>query len=939
MRSRATALIALSAVTLAGAVAAATVGEPVLVGRQADGSVVTAAAQRLTPAGRLIELSGRPQAVALSPDGRTAVVLAASTGAALQVVDLDTGTRLQSYTGAGGSSHAGLAYTPDGLTLLSSLSSGSLAFTAVAADGTLGPTTTMSIPAPSLRERGTRQAVDPSQNPLPGGIAVSADGRTAYVALSRSNALGVVDLASRTLTAAVPVGNAPHAVVLAAGKAYVSDEGGRPAEPGDPTNDSAGTPIVTDGVHGRASTGTLSVVDLGTLTLRTRIPVGLHPTTMTVAGPHVLVADSDSDTVSVVDTATDTRVKTIAVSPLPGVKGSTPTGVTLLPPVQGDGKGDGKGAGKGAGKGDGEGDGEGDGKGDGKGDEEPTPVLAVTLARSNAVALFAWSGPDRPVRALGLVPTAAYPSGLAFDAARQQLVVPALIGLGSIGDAAQPAKSVGAEVGALTLVPVPTGRELAESTRQVVRNNRWDRIDTAASRPGRAPVPVPERLGEPSTIEHVVYIVKENRTYDQVLGDIGRGRSEPSLALFGQDVTPNQHALATRGPLFDNFYVNGRRSNDGHNWAVQATVPDYLEKGVDTRRINTFTGGTPPSSGFDALLYASSGFLWENALDHGKTVAGFGEYTSEGLNPPARTDIPTWRPHVAPEYPGYNLEFADEDRARLFNARLAAWDAVGTMPALTLMTLSNDHTGGNDPRRPTPEAEVADNDYAVGLIVEALSRSSFWSKTAVFVVEDDSQGGVDSVDGHRSGLFVASPWAARGGVVSELHDQVAVVRTIEQILGLPPMNQLDLAAEPIRSAFTDTPDLTPYTAIRPEQSMSEMNPPLASLSGVEREWALAVMRQDLTRLDAADEQVLNRATWYAVKGFDVPYPGDRRVLRPSEVPPSQRGQGLADEPGEGGAAPLVAARLQLDRGTGAALDALTPGYRAPVILPRWPITR
>jgi YVTN family beta-propeller protein len=806
-----------------------------LVGRTDNGARLPTG-QLITPAGAQVELSGRPNAVAVRPDGKTAAVLAASSGAPLAIVDLASKRVLQRAP-APSASYDGIAYSADGTTLYSSHAGGSIGVTPVNADGTLGATKAISLPVGS------------HGNPYPGGLATGAPGSNLlYVALSRDNALGVVDLASGSLQKEIAVGNAPHSVVVDGTTAYVTNEGGRPAQPGDTTNDSAGTAIVSDPVNGGSVTGTVSVVDLTTGAQTGTIAVGRHPTALHLEGRYLFVTNTNSDTVSVIDTATRAVASTISVAPFVGAPyGSMPNGITVV-----------------------------------------GGHVVVTLGADNALAFYDWAGPRQAARFEGLMPTGWFPGAVA--AAGTSLVVTNVKGVGSVADAdaGHAARSVGGEVGSVSVVPFPSPKALGNGTKAVSRNNGWRRADGAGatnakpSRPGVAPVAIPERVGEPSLIKHVVYIIKENRTYDQVLGDIGRGNSDPSLVQFGAQVSPNHHALATQFPLLDNFYVSGRRSNDGHNWAVQANAPDYLEKGVDTQRVDNATGGTPPSSGFDALLYLPSGFIWENALRHGLTFADFGEYTSEEFTPPARSDVPSLSSHLAPEYPGFNLQVPDVDRARIFLNHLATYEATKSLPNLITLTLSNDHTGGSNPMYPTPPSQVADNDAALGMIVDGLSHSSFWSSTAVFVTEDDAQGGADHVDGHRSPALVVSPYARRGMVDSTFTTQVGVVRTIEQILGLPPMNQMDLAADPMREAFTDTADLTPYTAIAAQVPMA-MNPPLASLTGIQREWAQAIMGEDLTHLDAADENLLNHDVWYATKGFDQAYPGEDRVLHPSEV--------------------------------------------------------
>jgi YVTN family beta-propeller protein len=850
-RSSRTAASALALVCIATGIAQATGkhADTPVVGRQSDGSVLLPTGTRITPAGRQTELRGRPNAVAVRPGGRVAAVLVASADEAVQTFALATGRRLSASKGLGQSaSYAGLVWSRDGRTLFASGADGDVAAIAVGRTGTLGATTRITL-AP--QQTGTNAF----QNPYPGGLALSSDGKTLLVALSRDNALGLVDLTTRALTTRIPVGNAPHSVVVVGRTAYVTNEGGRPAEPTDTTNDSAGTRIVSDPTNGGSTTGTVSVVDLTTKSVTNTVKVGLHPTSLALTGSRLLVTNTNSDTLSVVDTRSQRVIETVPMTPFPGAPlGSGPDGVTVLPNGQ----------------------------------------AAVTLGLANATALVDLPTGRKHGRLAGLVPAAWYPADVAYDPTTRLMVVANLHGVGTTADADEHKRARGlGEVGSISVLPVPTSGQLRTMTRTVFADNHWPGspqalLDAKAAAAAPARGPVPREIGGASPIKHVVYIIKENRTYDQLLGDIGRGNSDPSLAEFGKHVSPNTQALATQFPLFDNFYNSGRRSNDGHQWAVQAAAPDYLEKGVSTRRSNIFGlgRGTPPSSGFDALLYLKSGFLWENALRHGKTFENFGEYTVENMPPPAMSDVPSLQAHTVPEFSGFELTTPDVLRARLFANHLARYEAEGEMPNLITLTLPNDHTGGSNPLYPTPQTQVADNDQALGQIVEAISHSSFWSSTAIFVEEDDTQGGPDHVDGHRGPLLVISPYAKHGKFVdSTLYTQVSVVRTIEQILGLPPMNQLDAAAAPIRSAFTDKPDLTPYTALVPDvlRNGPVMNPPIASLTGLQRLWAVAAQGFDSKHLDAVNPALLNRDIWYSTHGWTVPYPGDATVLTPQQV--------------------------------------------------------
>ena len=807
-----------------------------LVGRQSDGSVLLPTGQRIAPAGLQTEFSGRPNEIALRPGGGVAAVLIASDGTQLRTLDTRTGALLSASSGlAEDASYAGLLWSGDGRTLYASGAGGDLAVVSVDAVGRLGATRKITLPK-------QRTDTNASLTTYPGGLGLSADGATLYVALSRDNALGVVDVASGTLTGLIPVGNAPHSVIVSGSTAYVSNEGGRPATATDTTNLSAGTRIVSDPYGGGSTTGTVSVVDLTTRTERSTIAVGLHPTAMALSGETLWVANTNSDTVSAIDTRTAAVADTITLTPYAGAPvGVGPTGLTPLPDNR----------------------------------------LAVSLGMANAVAIV-----DLGTRQLtGLVPTGWYPSGTVYDPTTDRLVTANLHGVGTTADADAGRSVRGlSEVGSVSLVTPPNPEQLRAMTSTVHSLNRWQAGDPKIG----STTAIPSRLGDPSPIKHVIYVIKENRTYDQLLGDLGRGNGDPRLAEFGKHVAPNTQALATQFPLMDNFYNSGRRSNDGHNWAMQAGAPDYLEKGVSTKRTSVFGPGrgTPPSSGFDALLYRKSGFLWENALTHGKTFDNYGEYTAETISPPATSDIPSLQPHIIPEYSGYELTLPDIARARIFKNHLATYEARGAMPDLIHLTLPNDHTGGSNPRYNTPASQVADNDQGLGSIVDAVSHSSFWASTAIFVEEDDTQGGPDHVEGHRGPLLVISPYAKHGGYIdSTMYTQVDVVKTIEQILGLPPMNTLDASAKVMRSAFTDTPDLSTYTVRSPDVlALGPIpNPALATLTGLPLLWATAAMAYDTKHLDAVNPALLNRDIWYSTHHFAVPYPGDSTILTPAQV--------------------------------------------------------
>jgi YVTN family beta-propeller protein len=493
---------------------------------------------------------------------------------------MGTGTSSDPTVGDGTVAADGPLWSADGSTLWFPQSADLVRFS-VSSAGLAGNPTVIKLQTSVSNLNGGTTTTDD----LPSGMALSSDGSKLFVALNGVNKLGVIDTATNQLVQEINVGNAPRQVVLAGGRAFVSNEGGRPAHPGDYTNQSDGTNVVADKVTGAASTGTVSVVDLAAGAETSEIPVGLQPTAEHLASDGTLmVANSNDDSVSLIDTATRKVVQTVNVNPLPGsTVGSYPNAITM---------------------------------------PDATHVL-VSIGRDNALAVYGYSGPHQPLKYTGLLPTDFYPVNAAYDPAVGKIVVTNDKGVGALGPESTISKGPGTapasggatghntydDTGTITSFAMPSQAQLASYTSQVFADNDWNHL-IASSKPGNpnaAPAAVPAQLGSPSPIKHIFLIVRENRTYDQVLGDIGKGNSDPTLAQFGQTVTPNAHALANQFGLFDNFYDEGTLSADGHNWLVQADANDYIEK-----QFGAFYRSYPAQGG-DALAYQRDGFLWNAA--------------------------------------------------------------------------------------------------------------------------------------------------------------------------------------------------------------------------------------------------------------------------------------------------------------------------------------
>ncbi|MCX7009238.1 MAG: phosphoesterase, partial [Kiritimatiellaeota bacterium] len=451
----------------------------------------------------------------------------------------------------------------------------------------------------------------------------------------------------------------------------------------------------------------------------------------------------------------------------------------------------------------------------------------------------------------------------------------------------------------VSLVPLPTKAELPRLSQLVWDYLRAPRIAAALlpPRPGQPPRAIPERIGEPSLIKHVIYIIKENRTYDQVLGDIPAGNGSAQLCTFGEQITPNQHKLVREFTLLDNTCCAGILSADGHQWSMTAFGSDYLEKSFC---------GWPRSypdgcrlKDCDALAYAPSGFIWDNALRHRVSFRNYGEFMDANLawrdaskkhKPTARECFEAWRSKsdaisitctpgveslraVSPTNTvGWTMDVPDQFRADYFLRELKEFEARGEFPQLVILYLPRDHTEGTKRGVPSPAAMVADNDLAMGRVLEGLSHSRFWKDTAVFAIEDDPQAGYDHVTGYRTSAYVAGPHVKRHAVISTQYNTTSLLRTMEQILGLPPMNQFDASAVPMSDCFTDTPNLAPFVAVPNKVPLDQVNGGTKAELGPQRYRDMrASEKMDFSQPDKAPEDTLNRILWRAMRA-DEPYP-------------------------------------------------------------------
>ncbi|MFE2263050.1 alkaline phosphatase family protein [Streptomyces griseosporeus] len=851
------------------------------VGQVTDQGQVISSDQYIAPYGeRLVVENGKIMSSSVSPDGTHLASAVTDGGAALDIIDLRTykvqqivGTAATSSPRLGSNSvgQEGPTYSPDGKQLWLGQTDGYTRFT-VRSDGSVGDPVSVRIPA------------DGAKHALVGEAVFAPDGSTVYAAVNGQNRVVALDAATGAIRRSWTVGNAPRDMVRVGDKLYVSNEGGRPARPGETTLNSYGTQVPADPDTGATTTGTVSVIDLAHPDAApTSIDVGLHPTALYARKGALFVTDTASDDISVIDTARDKVVQTIAAQPWPEASvGYEPDAVTLTD--------------------------------DGR--------LLVTLGRADAVAVYRYTGPQEPVSYVGLLPTDYFPAEIATVG--DQVYVSNTRGV----DARRPTTKAGHAThdttSSVQRFTLPDDSVVRAKTAEVFRQNGWTGGKvTRAGDSGKKPVPVPVRLGDPSVIKHVFLVVKENRTYDQVFGDMPEGNGDPSVTQFGENVTPNQHAMARQFGLYDNAYDIGTNSAEGHNWLMQADDPEYTESSAGEYQRSYDTEN-------DALGHQRSGFLWTGAQTAGKSVRDFGEFQSVETKPagatwqnlycdakdmaatgrptayPIRTGsaIPSLNAVSVPGFPMFDLDVPD-----VYKFEIWKQDFEKNGPAnLNMFWLSNDHTGG--PASAT--AQVADNDLAVGRLVDEISHSRYWKDSAIFVVEDDSQAGLDHVDGHRAPVQIISPWARHGVVDSHYYTQITLIRTVEQILGIHPMNQKDSAATPMRAAFTGHPDFTPFTALpnrvpltdglKTQPSCGTDTPapqdpraaavPSAKVPADKRqlaaEWDAWKAKQRLTGPhavpDFANPEQMNHFTWYETHGWKTPYPGESKLYAPGDVP-------------------------------------------------------
>jgi YVTN family beta-propeller protein len=812
------------------------------VGKLADGMSLVVTQQVLKPWTPERYISGRPVDLAFNSDRSQLAVLNMRS---IEILDEKSGDLTTIPTAT--TSYCGIAYRPGDEEVWASEADRNGAADIFIAEMKRG-------------KRAGKSRIKLPAHSLPAGIVFSSDGKTAYVALNGANTVAVIDAESHQIERQIPVDLAPLFVKLSRdGKTlYVSNRGGHAPAEGARIAYSAGVAMATD-AHGAVLDGTVSIIDLASDRVQSRT-VGRAPTSIALSpdGKTLAIANSHSDSVSLLDTA-NLNVTTIPVPTMPDhLLGTVPTAAIFSP--------------------------------DGR-------WLYVAAALNNAVIVLERHGSG--YRVAGAIPTGWFPGALGFDS-HNNLTVLNIKGRGNtaavrVTNAPKGASAVGAHnthsfEGSLMRVPVLTPEQLKVATQFVIdANNPHFSPDGGVSDLST--------LG----IKHVILIVKENRTYDQVLGDIGKGDSDPQYAIYGENVTPNTHALARKYVLLDNFYATGAISFDGHEWLEQGFVSDNMERSSSGPRGYAWNLS-------DALDVSPAGFIWQHSqrpLDVrvggvlsvasiNKKTAVQGDIDQDGASAwiegyklwqenewkgvfGGKTAVPALANVEDTSFP-VGVGVPDEIRASILEQEIAAAERTGHLPDLMVYSLPCDHTMGTRPGAPVPTSMVADNDYALGRIVAAVSHSRFWPETLILVVEDDAQNGTDHVDGHRTVALAIGPMIKRNVIDSNFYTQLSLVRTIQDILHVNPQTHFLKASRAMNSIFTPERDLSAYTPIQPRIPLDRLNPPVEALSGQARRDAIASRRMDWKELDDVPSQVLNRILWAEEKGYELPMPAPRHSI-------------------------------------------------------------
>ena len=785
----------------------------VLPGIQPGGKVQLPNQWSLQPAGKHLLVGDFPVNMTLHPGGEFLAILHAGYSEhEIIVLDLRNKRQRIACRVPLEQTFYGICFSPDGKTLFANGAEFEVVHLFAFADGLLSRPRQVAVAA--LKDKF-----------IPAGVAVSADGKTLFAAGTWGDAVASVPLDETTKrkTIALEKGAYPYACLPEpSGKRLFVSQWGK---------------------------SSVAVIDLATARI-TSWPTESHPTEMALSpdGKTLFVSCSNSTAVSVLDVAQEGKpLETINCALFPAApSGNTPSSLSLTP--------------------------------DGK-------LLFVANADNNNLAVFNVEKPG-DAKPMGFIPTGWYPTSVRYNPTDMKLYVANGKGLLSRPNPMGPHpyqnpnlrplyQYIGSLMqGTVSVIDMPDPEQLAKYTKQAYACSplNKDATVTTARPEGN---PIPDKIGEPSPIKYVLYVIKENRTYDQVFGDIKEGNGDERLCLFGAKVTPNHHKLARQFVLLDNLYCDGEVSADGHQWSMGAYATDFVEKvwpltyrGSPLKKLSTY----PSEGNYDSIAKPAGGYIWDRCNEAKVSVRSYGEWIDGGIKPgePAKARSDGLVGKFDPEFHGYDLNYPDQKRADRFISELNRFEKAGDMPRLQILRLGNDHTAGTKVGSPTPTAYVADNDLALGRVVEAVSQSKFWKETAIFVIEDDAQNGPDHVDAHRTVALVISPYTKRGAVDSTMYSTSSMLRTMELILGLKPMSQFDAAAAPMYHSFQKTADVSGYTHIVPAVDLTEKNK--ATAFGAK--WSESI---NLTKEDQEDDLEFNEVIWRSVKGANSPMPAPQRA--------------------------------------------------------------
>jgi DNA-binding beta-propeller fold protein YncE len=800
---------------------------PTWPGLTRSGDVLLPNGWSLRPAGTQTPLGDFPIAIAEHPSAPVLAILHAGYGEH-EVFTLDTKTRQVLGRVSIPETYGGIVWNADGTRLYVGGGFDVVVYRFDHAGGLLSNRATFDLDAGTIHEDAKVDDGEPLVRAQRG--AKAAAGSIAALALSADG---------KTLWAADAFGHKLRRLDTETGKAGKTVEFEKDSYPyGLRLVEGSGRIYVS--LWGAAMVG---VVDLKDDSLVGTIATEEHPNEMvaTKAGDRLFVANANRNTVTVIDLKTGRPIETIGTAIDPKAPpGSTPNSLSLSP------------------------------------DES---LLFVANANTNDVAVINVQAPGKSAPQ-GFIPAGWYPTSVRVARDGKTVYIANGKGLYSMANREGPNPVTkggndktrqyiaGLLRGSISSVPMPTPAAMAGYSRTVYECSPIDRHDpTAVAGPKPAEGnPISTKVGDPSPITHCVYIIKENRTYDQILGDVAEANGDERLCIFPEKVTPNHHALVREFVILDNFYVESEVSADGHEWTMGAYATDFVERTWPL----SYRGDKRvpyPSEGSLPIAFPSGGYLWDRAAAKNVSYRSYGEFIDNGRKPgdPATTKMKVLEGHFDRWFHGYDLSYPDAKRADRFLEELAGFEKAGEMPRLIVLRLPNDHTSGTRVGAPTPSAMVADNDLALGRVVEGLSKSRFWPHLAIFVVEDDAQNGSDHVDAHRTVAMAISPYIKRKTVDSTMYSTSSMLRTIELILGLDPMSQFDASARPMSSAFTATPDLTAYQVRPPGIDIHELNAPNAP-------GAAASAKLNLDKEDQADDLVFNEIIWKAVRGADSVMP-------------------------------------------------------------------